>query len=223
MNISGHVILNFVGTLLTRQKHELKSSSIHKYFLQRLVSTSIGFSVSLLYPEAMMFSCMFWLMFEGALVGALPATLLNENCSKFGFASIPEHTRSRMTTPLNQSSTNERYISWCYDMLTNLDTNKHDTRMVLNKGLTASKDESSGLNLRGGSNESPLLDSVDSKQMIKNLMSSQKYLPFNFFLTFTCNMRQNFGTKPIKYWIDGTEWKKNPKLYVFKRFRTVGN
>ena len=70
--------------------------------------------------------------------------------------------------------------------------------MVLNKGLTASKDESSGLNLRGGSNESPLLDSVDSKQMIKNLMSSQKYLPFNFFLTFTCNMRQHFGTKPIK-------------------------
>ena len=54
------------------------------------------------------------------------------------------------------------------------------------------------------------MDSVDSKQMIKNLMSSQKYLPFNFFLTFTCNMRQHFGTKLIKEWIDGTEWKKIP-------------
>ena len=49
-----------------------------------------------------MFSCMFWLVLEGKLVGALPATLLNENCSKFGFASIPEHTLSRMATPLNQ-------------------------------------------------------------------------------------------------------------------------
>ena len=103
-----------------------------------------------------------------------------------------------MTTPFNQSSTNERYISWCYDMLTNLATNKHDTRMVFNKGLTESKDESSGLNLRRGSNESPLLDIVYSKQMIKNLMSSQKYLPFNLFLKFTCNMRQHFVTKPIK-------------------------
>ena len=33
VNISGHVILNFVGTLLTRKQHTLKSSSIHKYFL----------------------------------------------------------------------------------------------------------------------------------------------------------------------------------------------
>ena len=49
-------------------------------------------------------------------------------------------------------------------MLTNLATNKHDTWMVLNKGLTASKDQSSGLNLRGSSNDSPLLDSIDSKK-----------------------------------------------------------
>ena len=53
MNVSGHVILNFVGTILTRQRRQVKSSSIHKYFLQRLFSTSIGKSFSLLYPEAM--------------------------------------------------------------------------------------------------------------------------------------------------------------------------
>ena len=69
-----------------------------------------------------------------------------------------------MTTPLNQSSTNERYMIWCYDMLTHLATNKHDTWIVLNKGLTACKYESSGLNLRGESNKWPLLDSVDLKK-----------------------------------------------------------
>ena len=61
INVSVHVILNFVGTLLTRQHHQLKSSGIHKYFLQRLVATSIGKQFSLLYPEAMIFPFIFLL------------------------------------------------------------------------------------------------------------------------------------------------------------------
>ena len=81
--------------------------------------------------------------------------------------------------------------------------------MVVNQGLTASQDDSSGLNLRVGSNESTLLDAVDSKQTIKNLMSSQKYHCFDMFLTFTCNTKKHFGTKPIKEWIDDNAWKRN--------------
>ena len=54
INISGHVLLNFVG-----KRYRLKSSSIHKYFLQRLVSTTIGNSISLLYPEGMLYPCIF--------------------------------------------------------------------------------------------------------------------------------------------------------------------
>ena len=93
VNIFGRVILNFVGTLLTRQRHQLKSSSIHKYFLQRIVTTSIGESVSLLFPEGILFPTIFWLMREGFLVGAISATLLNENSKKYGFATIPQHVR----------------------------------------------------------------------------------------------------------------------------------
>ena len=55
MNVSGHMILNFVG-ILTRQRHQLKSSSIHKYLLQRLVHHPhlLVKPVSLfLYPEEM--------------------------------------------------------------------------------------------------------------------------------------------------------------------------
>lgn len=45
--------------------------------------------------------------------------------------------------------------------------------MVVNKGLTAPNSESGGLSLRDGNKESALLDSIDSKQVIKNLMASQ--------------------------------------------------
>ena len=130
-------------------------------------------------------------MREGSLVGAIPATLLNENTKKYGFATIPQHVRSRLTSAGYQTSTNDRYICWSYDMMTNLATNQHDTRMVVNRGLTASKNESSGLNLRGGGDESALLDGVDSKQMIKNLMASQKYFPMDYFVTYIYNMKKH--------------------------------
>ena len=107
-------------------------------------------------------------MIGTALVGVLPATFRNNEPSKLGFAQVPEHTRIRITSPRYQSSTNYRYISWCYDMLTDLTTNKHNTQMVLNKGLTTSKESSLGLNHCGGNKSSPLLNSIDSKQMIKS-------------------------------------------------------
>lgn len=39
--------------------------------------------------------------------------------------------------------------------------------------------------------------------------------PHGFFLTFTCNMKKHFGTKPIKEWIDSNEWQKNFPLGNF--------
>ena len=65
--------------------------------------------------------------------------------------------------------------------MVNLATNKHNSRIVVRRGLTACANESSGLKLRGGDDISHLLDSIDSKQMIKNLMTSQRYFPFDFF------------------------------------------
>ena len=86
----------------------------------------------------------------------------------------------------------------------NLATNKHASRIVVGRGLTACANESGGLNLRDGNDTSPLLDSTDSKQMIKNLIASLRYYPFDF-LSFTCNQQLYFGTKPIKEWSDNTE------------------
>ena len=80
-------------------------------------------------------------MKEGSLVGAIPETLLSENTYRFGFASIPQHIWSSLTTSGYQTSTNDRYICWYYDSMTNLATNKRDTLMVVNKGITASQYE----------------------------------------------------------------------------------
>ena len=45
----------------------------------------------------MLFPSIFWKMEEGALVGAIPATLLKGNTKDLGFATINHHIRSRLT------------------------------------------------------------------------------------------------------------------------------
>ena len=82
----------------------------------------------------------------------------------------------------------------------------------MNRCLTASDDDSGGLGIRA-KNDSALLESIDSRQMVCNLSASQKFMKMDFFLTFTCNQREHFGTKPIKLWTDSDEWMKHfPKV-----------
>ena len=49
----------------------------------------------------------------------------------------------------------------------------------MNRGLTASSDESSGLAVRG-KNDSALLESIDSRKMVRNLSAAQKYMENDF-------------------------------------------
>ena len=97
-------------------------------------------------------------------------------------------------------------------MLTNLYVNHSDKMIVFNRGLTAAGDESGGLGLRC-KNDSALLESVDSKQMVKNLCVFQKYHNMDFFLTFTCNQKKHFGTSSIKDWLDSNNWQNNYSNY----------
>lgn len=207
IHVSGHVLLNQCGSLLTRKTHQINGSSKHKYFLQKICSTSIGKSIPLLYPEGMIFPSIHWSMANDncSVLGAIPAPLLSDAISKYGFASIPQHVRNRITTAAAATGSDPRYIAYSYDTLTNLAANHCDTRIMLNRGLTAAKDESGGLGLRG-KGDSGLLESIDSKQMVKNLCASQKYHSMDYFLTFTCNQKKHFGTSPIKNWVDSEAW-----------------
>ena len=91
--------------------------------------------------------------------------------------------------------------------MTNSAVTHSDTRIALNRGLHYNDSELDGLSVRG-KNDSSLLESIDSNQMVRNLTAAQKYYMMDYFVTFTCNQKKHFGTKPIKTWIDGDEWKQ---------------
>ena len=88
ITISGHTILNQCGSLLTRQKHQIKGSRKQSFFLQKICSTSTGTSIPLMYPEAMLFPSIFWKAADDntSILGAIPAPLLTDAISRFGFA-----------------------------------------------------------------------------------------------------------------------------------------
>ena len=56
-------------------------------------------------------------------------------------------------------------------MLTNLAATHKDIRLVLQRGLTVQDENSNGLSLRGKA-DSVLMESFDSKQMVRNLCAS---------------------------------------------------
>ena len=62
MVISGQVILNQCGTLLTRKKRQIKGSIRDNLFLQQACATTIGSSIPLLHHEAMIFLSIHWKM-----------------------------------------------------------------------------------------------------------------------------------------------------------------
>ena len=204
--IDGHVILNQCGSLLSRNDNHVNSFRSQKHFLQRIVSTVRNTSIPLIFPEAMLFPSIFWKLLDktGSILGALPCSLLSSSSSVYGFASIKNHINVRLTSQFSSSSTNPTYISFQYDMLSNLLLNSVDSRLIIARGLTCT-DGNVGLKLKS-SKETSLHDSIDSKQIVKNLCASQKYLPMHFFLTFTVNQSDHFGVKNIKQWIDDKEW-----------------
>eukprot|EP00957_Ditylum_brightwellii_P127618 9732178-Ditylum_brightwellii.AAC.1 len=73
--------------------------------------------------------------------------------------------------------------------------------MVLHKGLTVAEDELGGLAVQQR-DDSAILGSVDSKQVVHNLCASQKYHHMDFFVTLMCNQKKHFGLAPIKNWLD---------------------
>ena len=88
--VGGATFLNQCGTYLTRKTHQIKGSSRHNYFLQRICATTVGESIPIMYPEGILFPSIHWKMAidNCSIVGAILAPLLTESVSQFGFASI---------------------------------------------------------------------------------------------------------------------------------------
>ena len=190
--------MNQIGSLLDRSKHRIRSTTSQKHFIHELVSVIPGEPIPLLYPEEMMFPSIFWKATEEScsILGAIPSSILTNSAQKYGIANVREHMRNRLTLSGTATSTSQHYIHYAYDSCVNLTLNNQDTRIVLNRGLTVGEDKKSSLQVKSR-NDSSLSDSIDSKQMVKNLCASMRYHKMTFFLTFTCNQAEHFGVAPV--------------------------
>ena len=112
IKISGHVMLNQCGTLLTRKRHQIKPSSRHKFFLHKAVATCPSTTVPLMYPEGVLFPSIHWKMAPDkcSILGCIPASLLTEINHGNRFASIQSHIRSRVNNLSSTTSSDYRYV-----------------------------------------------------------------------------------------------------------------
>ena len=114
---------------------------------------------------------------DGAISSAILSPLLTEFIDKFGFQTLPQHIRSHLTSCALATGTDPRYISFSYDTITNLSVNCEDARIVFYRGLTIDEESNTGLGVGGKqTGDSAILESIGSKQKVKNLSSSEKYI-----------------------------------------------
>jgi hypothetical protein len=106
-------VLNGVGSCLIWRNQPISHRRYQLAFLERLVCTSKGHSVPLVYPEEMLFPSIFWKdTIDSSLIGAIPSFLLTDSwqCRKHEFASVMDHLRSRIKNPSLRTSTDPCYI-----------------------------------------------------------------------------------------------------------------
>ena len=104
---------------------------------------------------------------------------------------------THLTCPSTTTCSDPCYITCCYDAIANVLATHHDIQLIIERGLTISNDEKKNLQVCG-SNDLAILGSVDSKHMVENLCTSQKYVKWSYFLTFTAKHTRHFGLKIIR-------------------------
>ena len=55
--------------------------------------------------------------------------------------------------------------------------------------------------------------SVNSRKMVLKLASSQKYIKYTWFLTFTANQSEHPGLSHLHQWKNSSDWQKNIPNY----------
>ena len=211
-SISGCCILNNMGSLLVRRGSKLRGSMNQRFFLQRIVATTPGRAVPLVYPEAMLFPSLFWKDAgdDGAILGAMPCGLLAHDATlqKYGIASMQSHLYARLTNPTLGTSTDPRYVCHAFDSMVNLGCRHEDVRVILHRGVTGTND---GVRVAdsgpGNVTDKSFFDtdSVDSRPTVNKLAAAVADKQATYFYTQTANALDHFGLSEIKRWIESDE------------------
>ena len=208
-NFVGNVcILNGLGSLLLRSRHDVNMARSNHEFLQERIVSRYGYSIPMLYAEATLFPGVF--PFDDgctpSILGAIPSAFLSQdkNSAEHGVASLVDHVRNRVQLADSTSGVDYRYHTYMMDSLVNRMMSKEDSRVILNRGV-ASSNTPAGLRVRE-KDDHFFSDSIDNRQNVLNLTESQKYYRSNWFITITANQKLTFGLSPVKDWIDGNDW-----------------
>ena len=129
-----------------------------------------------------------------SIVGALPSLLLDLCCMQEFFSSIQQQIGTRLNSSSNAMVYAPIYIFNCYHIMANLDASSNDTILVINRGLTVSEYKHGNLGIIG-SGDSSILGSVYSKQLVKNIDASQKYISCYYFKNLYSKSNQTFRNK----------------------------
>ena len=70
----------------------------------------------------MIFLSIYWKAADDncSIVGAIPSSLMDESIDKYGFATIQQHIRTILTNNSLSTITDPRYISYFFDVMSNL-------------------------------------------------------------------------------------------------------
>ena len=208
-SIRGTGILNVAASLLTRERGEISGTREERGFVQRLAMQETGNTVPIAYPEAMMFPSVFWASAgneaNGAFVGSIPLPLMcrSESRKDVEMASILDHVKTRIMSPLNFAGSHADYCSFMFDMGANSELSQQDSRVVLRRGFAECM-TATGMRTKKR-DENFFTDSIDNREVVHELCAAQRENRFTLFLTNTCNQSEHFGVKHIKEWIDEVE------------------
>ena len=215
LRVDGHVIFNQVGRCTSRNNQTITGTSCQQYMVQSLCATTSGQSPPLLQPEASLFPRHFYISAshdECSILGAQPLFLLCSKTHPYGFSSVLDHARMHMTNPSSTTSTDPNFMCLYFDMLGNMVMNQCHSRDIFERGFVVDNSSSYGMSIRDKDN-TKLSGSVDSRKMVLKLASSQKYIKYTWFLTFTANQSEHPGLSHLHEWKNSSNWQKNIPEY----------
>jgi len=214
--IPGRIMMCNCCSLLVRQNDTLRGNRLQQSFLQRLVSSSSGDCVPLVFPEAMLFPSIFPRSIDvngPTVLGAIPSGLLaqSKTVHSAGFATMREHAQVRLTAPNSLAMSCPFYLNHMFDCCSNMAMNGRDSRLVMQRGfgVHASEGGPSAMALRGDEDEEGFLssahstDHLDRRHLVNGLNAADKEDNFTLFYSLSVNTRDQFGLRNILEWIRG--------------------
>ena len=119
-----------------------------------------------------------------------------------------------MTDASSSSSTDPSVMTCFFDELGNMDLNSCYSREIFQRGFVVDNKSTRGMAVREKGHTN-LAECVDSQKMVMNLATSQKYIDWTWFLTFTLNQKDHPGLYNIHEWKSSMKWTSNIPGYKY--------